>query len=364
VLSTVPRSFSRTGTARRSGTSMAAPYVAAAAALVRSAEPKLSAEQVVQRLTGTAEDLGAAGRDDAYGAGLVDPARAVGAERAALPARLPAPTNLRLRVLKDESVGLSWDAVPGARSYAVLFQGLPLNLGTEEGEDPVYRLRGTDAHFLEFPRGFTAALQVVAVDERGLWSRPSDVFKALVPAREVAAPQQVRASAPHSRTVRLSWAPVRQPRVQGYGILRDGQLYESVEADVTRFEDSPSRSGGNAPVDGRRHTYRVLAFTLDGVSDPSAAVTARPYRFWATSAPRLRTTSNGRQVHVNWSSAVPGQKGWRVYVDGRLDRELPVQARRAEVRRPGRHTVTVVRFRSATDQGPRATTRVTVPRRT
>ena len=47
-----------------SGTSMATPYVSAAAALVRSAAPGLSPDQVATVLTATATDLGAAGRDD------------------------------------------------------------------------------------------------------------------------------------------------------------------------------------------------------------------------------------------------------------------------------------------------------------
>jgi serine protease len=53
------------------GTSMASPHVAAVAALVMSANPSLSNQQVRDILTSTAEDLGAAGRDNLYGWGLV-----------------------------------------------------------------------------------------------------------------------------------------------------------------------------------------------------------------------------------------------------------------------------------------------------
>ena len=60
-----------------SGTSMAAPYAAATAALVRSAGPALLANGVLQSLTGTATDIAPAGRDDASGAGVVDPAAAL-----------------------------------------------------------------------------------------------------------------------------------------------------------------------------------------------------------------------------------------------------------------------------------------------
>lgn len=59
-----------------SGTSMATPYVAAAAALaIEAIGPTWSQAGVQSVLTGTATDRGAAGRDDRYGYGLVDPVR-------------------------------------------------------------------------------------------------------------------------------------------------------------------------------------------------------------------------------------------------------------------------------------------------
>ncbi|MFW5643751.1 MAG: S8 family serine peptidase, partial [Alkalispirochaeta sp.] len=60
------------GYASIAGTSMAAPLVAAAAAMVRSANPYLSAAEVRQILRDTARDLGPAGWDAEYGYGLVD----------------------------------------------------------------------------------------------------------------------------------------------------------------------------------------------------------------------------------------------------------------------------------------------------
>jgi len=67
---------------RVQGTSFAAPLVTGAAALVRSRYQGLSAANVINRLIGTAADLGTPGRDDRYGFGLVDPLAAVTAEMA------------------------------------------------------------------------------------------------------------------------------------------------------------------------------------------------------------------------------------------------------------------------------------------
>jgi serine protease len=59
------------------GTSFAAPMVAATAALVRSRWPTMSAGEVINRVMKSAKDLGAPGRDDTYGYGLVEPVRAL-----------------------------------------------------------------------------------------------------------------------------------------------------------------------------------------------------------------------------------------------------------------------------------------------
>jgi len=72
-----------------SGTSMATPHVAAAAALVRVAHPTFTPTEVCTQLVRTADDLGTAGFDTSYGYGLVDPAGAVGATVATGPGPCP-----------------------------------------------------------------------------------------------------------------------------------------------------------------------------------------------------------------------------------------------------------------------------------
>ena len=60
-----------------SGTSMASPHVAGAAALLLQAAPGITPAQVRAVLMATATDLGTPGPDDRYGAGLLDIAKAV-----------------------------------------------------------------------------------------------------------------------------------------------------------------------------------------------------------------------------------------------------------------------------------------------
>jgi subtilisin family serine protease len=92
------------------GTSFAAPFVAATAALVRSAWPRLNAAEVAARILATATPAPGGRGSAAYGAGLVNPFRAVtdGLDSSALavvpPLRVstppPAPPSLpALRIL-------------------------------------------------------------------------------------------------------------------------------------------------------------------------------------------------------------------------------------------------------------------------
>jgi subtilisin family serine protease len=63
------------GYVRMSGTSMATPHVAGAAALLWGATPSATASAIRRRLDAAVDDLGAPGRDPAYGYGVVDLAR-------------------------------------------------------------------------------------------------------------------------------------------------------------------------------------------------------------------------------------------------------------------------------------------------
>lgn len=75
------------------GTSFAAPFVAATAALIRSTWPRMSAAEVTQRLLATATPAPGGRGSQAYGAGLLNPYRAVTDGPAVTPvAALPAIT--------------------------------------------------------------------------------------------------------------------------------------------------------------------------------------------------------------------------------------------------------------------------------
>ncbi len=59
------------GARGKTGTSFAAPFVTAAVAILMADHKSMTVEQVTQALTGSARDLGTPGRDEVFGAGLV-----------------------------------------------------------------------------------------------------------------------------------------------------------------------------------------------------------------------------------------------------------------------------------------------------
>jgi thermitase len=75
-----------------SGTSLASPQVAALAGLILSIKPNLNPLQVRDIITSSVDDLGAVGKDDQYGYGRINSAKALQATTGTNPQPTPAPT--------------------------------------------------------------------------------------------------------------------------------------------------------------------------------------------------------------------------------------------------------------------------------
>ncbi|HTJ35734.1 MAG TPA: S8 family serine peptidase, partial [Dactylosporangium sp.] len=73
IIGAAPKARYSSGFAIGSGTSGAAAIVSGVLALIWSKYPGLDADGVVDRLLRTARDAGPPGRDDQFGAGVVDP---------------------------------------------------------------------------------------------------------------------------------------------------------------------------------------------------------------------------------------------------------------------------------------------------
>jgi serine protease len=114
-VSTIPNSQGN-GYAYYDGTSMATPHVAGVAALIWSANPSWTNQQIRDALAVTAEDLGSAGRDTSYGWGLIRAKAALdelqGGGTEPPPPGDTAPSNLSASAIKSKGtttgVALSW----------------------------------------------------------------------------------------------------------------------------------------------------------------------------------------------------------------------------------------------------------------
>lgn len=110
------------------GTSMATPHTAGVAALVWSKNPTWTNAEVRQALAVTAEDLGAAGRDNSYGWGLINAEAALAELEGGAPPPPPppgdvAPSSLSVSLNKSkgqtQSASLSW--TPGSASTVDIY---------------------------------------------------------------------------------------------------------------------------------------------------------------------------------------------------------------------------------------------------
>ncbi|MBL0172869.1 MAG: S8 family serine peptidase [Gemmatimonadaceae bacterium] len=99
------------------GTSMAAPHVTGVAALLAAREPSLTVTQLRQRLLDYAVDIGAAGRDDFFGVGLLN-------ARNVLTSSLGPPRSLFVRLMNATTGAIVRTLTAGAGG-AYEFGGLP-----------------------------------------------------------------------------------------------------------------------------------------------------------------------------------------------------------------------------------------------
>jgi subtilisin family serine protease len=182
IWSTYPRNISNgnsvTGYKDVAGTSQAAPHVSGVAALVLALNPGLGPDQVAAILQESATDLGAPGRDEHFGAGLLNAAGAVNRtvgvmaaasnERPIVPAAAPQPATVDAPFVPGELiVGLSTEVTAAAAqvladefnlsiqraiapvSYVVtVTPGEEMRLARELAADP--RVRYAEPNYLVF----------------------------------------------------------------------------------------------------------------------------------------------------------------------------------------------------------------------
>jgi subtilisin family serine protease len=148
----VRSSGSATGYTVLSGTSMAAPHVAGAVALLKQFAPNLTGKQILEALYNTAIDLGTAGEDNNYGRGLIDVYAAflsLGTPDLTAPDPI---TDLSVITPTSNSLTLQWtvpydSSMNGVRGYDIRYSTSPIN-------DTTAFNTATNLPFTEAPKAF------------------------------------------------------------------------------------------------------------------------------------------------------------------------------------------------------------------
>ena len=313
-----------------SGTSMATPYAAATAAAVRGVAPGLTPAEVTDVLTGTALDLGAAGRDDLYGWGRVVPVAAV--QRAAQLSQTPAPTPEPTpeptptptptpeptpepevqpavpaapasvsAVAGDARATVRWEAPPAVAGAVVT--GYEVRLGATGRTDRV-ATTAAGARSLAvtgLANATTYRVEVRARSSAGLGAPATTTVRPVAPAT---APRSLRAVA-GSASAAVSWAA---PTSTGASALSGYEVVVSAPGrpDVVARTGAGTRSATvKGLVNGVDHVVRVRALTADGAG-PAASTSVRPRT--TASAPRSVSSAAGSRadrltgVSVTWSA--------------------------------------------------------------
>ena len=278
-----------------SGTSMAAPYVTAAAAYVRMAEPDLTNAQVLDRLIGYSVDLGDKGKDiyygygcpymadyfaDVYGSGDVD----------------DVPADCAVTGLTNVQGGLklTWDSVAGADSYRVyrMTAGSIYTCVATVMDGRSY----TDKS-VESGTRYRYAVRAVAGQKRGKIANSKAALYLKQPVYTVKN---------CNYGINISWN--KSAGAYGYKIYRKApgvlswSLYKSVPEGVYSYIDQPV-------ADYKEYSYTVKAFngyfasTYDTVGKSA-------YRIPGCEIERLASVTPGRMGV--WWKAVAGATGYQI----------------------------------------------------
>jgi subtilisin family serine protease len=145
-----------------SGTSMAAPFISGGVAILRQLDPDITVDQIKEALSKPATDLGEPGKDNHYGAGVVDiaaaveywkkfkedlPPAAVLPQSFGLHQNFPNPFNASTTIRYETTTGSSPEQRVSLRIYNILGQRVTsLVAGPHAGGSHVVQWDGTNDH--------------------------------------------------------------------------------------------------------------------------------------------------------------------------------------------------------------------------
>ena len=181
----VRSSGTATGYISFSGTSMAAPHVAGAVALLKQAAPSLTGKQILEALYYTAKDLGITGEDNTYGMGLIDVYAAYLSLGVADPTPPDPVTDLSVTNPTSNSLNLQWtvpfdSSANGVTAYDIRYSLSPINdsISFFNAEQLIFQGTpgnfGSVEHFLVSGLNFNSTYYF-SIRSSDMWSNWSDL---------------------------------------------------------------------------------------------------------------------------------------------------------------------------------------------
>ena len=299
-----------------SGTSMASPHVAGAAALLFAAHPQSSPLQVSQALCQSATDIDATGVDQASGCGLMSVSKALsslGAILGTTPTTEPPTTTT---------------TIPTTTEPPTTTTTIPTTT-----EPPTTTTTTT------IPQTTTPATTPTTTPTTQL---PPTTPPLTAPTPTLPATQDSPGPVLLGRDgpdIVLSWSPPALLSPEGYYVLREGSL--PVISQCCYFRDTDAASTRGVLV------YRVYAFSPAGISQPQLASAV----LWAPPSPKLKSVALGKKrVRLSVSGLTPGAS-LKIYRNNILILTRPASSKTLRVtllnQPSGRHTYTVRQETSA-----------------
>ncbi len=282
------------------GTSMAAPAVTGAAAILLTEHPEYSPEEVKRALLASATP----GKVTNIGATTPNRLLYIG------PAPTHAPENLTATPDEDGTIDLDWDPVPETGVHYLVYSR-NVTLGEpelKEWDDPVFD--GTSAVFRDGQEGHTYEFRVAAANTAGT-SPQSAPAQATVDQAPPGPATNLTAASQADGTIRLAWTS-SAPGLWHYVYLRD------LDADPP--QEQPSRlewpvSEGNSTTlgwltNGHEYEMYVTAIGPGGESVPSNLARATATFPLPPAPSNLAAASGDRTVTLTWESAGDGVWYW------------------------------------------------------
>jgi serine protease AprX len=310
------------GYRRLTGTSMASPFVAGLAALMRAADPALTPAAVKAILKETAVPFGRPGENSEFGAGRLD-AYAALARAAGRPGVAPARPDHLYRTGRLAGTGewQAWDVpiddtgFPFAASLVVEAAGADFDVEVyaPDGERVAEALTEERQELVTFTPAAVGTYQLVVSSYEGGGDYSLDVSAGMA-LPEPAAPSALSARVAHSRQIDLAWVDTSSNET-AFAIWRKGGGADWARVGVVP-PDSPRYSDRSVLL-GVTYSYRVRATNNQGASFWTREVSATPLLI-PPAAPAGLTVkaSTTTRLDLSWQDGSSNETAFAIWRKG------------------------------------------------